>query len=247
MPVWKELHFMELPVGLVKPPPHLRGLSPVQAYDHYALPQIYAHYLCDRESTHRFQGRGRSREKTILTLCLNAGTYQPRVQGKLDAFAVAAQNGPLSYMQSKSKELLLGLKVLLKEYCPAAFRIGVLVRDCNWARRDPGSGKNALAVLESCLLVMVSLVGDQWENVEYIKTLVLALVTWQRWHSRTARCIHSEEYGEAMLSTLCAQCRIWTTITSLSGTTEIFVTLSQTLTRVEEPAVLTDEEVCDAV
>ena len=117
-------------------------------------------------------------EKTILPLCLNAGTFLPRVQANFDAFAIVAQNGPLNDMQSKSKDLLLGLKVLLKEYCPAAFRIGVLVRDCNWARRDPGSGKNALAVLESCLLVMLSLVGDQWENVEYIKTLVAALVTW---------------------------------------------------------------------
>ena len=77
---------------------------------------------------------------------------------------------------------------------------------------------------------MLSLVGDQWENVEYIKTLVAAPVTWQRWHSRAPGCIHSEEYGEAMLSRLCAQCRIWTTITSLSGTSEIFITLSQTLT-----------------
>ena len=34
-----------------------------------------------------------------------------------------------------------------------------------------------------------------------------------------------------MLSRLCAQCQIWTTITSLSGTSEIFVTLTQTLTR----------------
>ena len=32
------------------------------------------------------------------------------------------------------------------------------------------------------------------------------------------------------MSRLCAQCRIWTTITSLSGTSEIFVTLSHTLT-----------------
>ena len=90
---------MELPVALVKPPPHLGGLAPVQAYDHSALPQLYAHYLSDRESTHRFQGRGRSTnkgedmenvEKTILALCVNAGTYLPRVRAKLDAFAVAA-------------------------------------------------------------------------------------------------------------------------------------------------------------
>ena len=122
------------------------------------------------------------------------------------------------------------MKVLLKEYCPVAFRIGVLVTDCNWAGRDLVSGKNALAVLESSLLVMLSLVGDQWENVEYVKTLVAALVTWQCWHSRTPGCIHSEEYGEAMLSRVCAQCRIGTTITSVSGTSENFVTLSPTLT-----------------
>ena len=122
-------------------------------------------------------------EKTILAVGLNVGTYLPRVQAKLHAFAVAAQNGPLTDVQAKSKQILLGLKVLLKEYCPAAFRIGVVVRDCNSDGRDPGNGKNALAVLESCLLVMLSLVGDQWENVEYIKTSVAALVTWQRWHS----------------------------------------------------------------
>ena len=133
-------------------------------------------------------------------------------------------------MQAKSKELLLRLKVLLKEYCPAALRIGVLVRECNWARRDPGSRKNALAVVESCLFVMLPVVGDQWENVEYIKTLVAALVTWQRWHSRTPGCIHNEEYGEEMWSKLCAQCRVRTTITSLGGTSEIFVTLSQAMT-----------------
>ena len=132
-------------------------------------------------------------------------------------------------MQSKSKELLLWWKVLLKEYWGAPFRIGVLVRDCNWAGRDPGSGKNALAVLDSCLLVVLSLVWDHWEIVEYIKTLVAALRTWQSWHSRTPGCIHNEENGEAMLSRLFAQCRITTAITSLSGIPEIFVTLSQTL------------------
>ena len=37
-------------------------------------------------------------EKTILALCLNATTYVPRVQANRDAFAVAAQNGPLTAM-----------------------------------------------------------------------------------------------------------------------------------------------------
>ena len=76
------------------------------------------------------------------------------------------------------QELPLWLKVLLKSYCPTAFRFGVLVRDCNWAGRDPGRGKNALAVLESCLLVVLSFVGDQRENVQYMETWMAALVTW---------------------------------------------------------------------
>ena len=197
---------MDFPIALVKPPPHLRGWHPYKhmitlLYRNF-MPRIW---LIERVHTDFKEGDAvptkvklLHMEKTILALCLNAGTYLPRVQARFDVFAVAAQNGPLTDMQSKSKELFLGLKVLLNEYCPAAFRIGVLVRDCNWAGRDPGSGKNALAVLESCLLVMLSLVGDQWENVEYI------LVTWQRWHSRAPGCIHGEEYGEAMLSKLCA-------------------------------------------
>ena len=85
-----------------------------------------------------------------------------------------------------------------------------------------------MAGLESCLLVMLAIVGTEWENVEYIKTLVCALLTWQRWHSRTRGCIHKEEYGEAMLSTLCAQCQVWSTKTSLSGALEVFITLAHT-------------------
>ena len=80
-------------------------------------------------------------EETIRALCLNADTYLPRVQAKLDAFAVAVQNGPLMDVQPKSKELLLGLKVFFKGYCPAAFRIGVLVRECNGAGEIPEVGR----------------------------------------------------------------------------------------------------------
>ena len=108
-------------------------------------------------------------EKTILALCLNASTYLPRIQANLDALC----------SQPKISHLLFGGKskatALLMECCPAAVRVGVLVRDCNRAGRDQGTGKNALAVLESCLLVMLSFVGTQWENMEYMKTLVFWL------------------------------------------------------------------------
>ena len=62
------------------------------------------------------------REKTIPALCLNAGTYLPRVEAKLEAFAVEAQNGPLTNVQAQSKGLLLGLKVLLKQHLPTCIQ-----------------------------------------------------------------------------------------------------------------------------
>ena len=41
-------------------------------------------------------------EKTIMALCLDAGTYLPRFQAKLDAFAVAAQNLTISQLSEIS-------------------------------------------------------------------------------------------------------------------------------------------------
>ena len=123
-------------------------------------------------------------------------------EAKIDVPSLATRNRAAIDLEAKARQLLLGLQVLLKEYYPAALRIGVLARDCNRATRDPGSGKNALAVLESRLLGMLAVVGTKWKNVEYIKTLMCALLTWQRWHSRTPGCIHSKEYGEAMLTRL---------------------------------------------
>ena len=84
-------------------------------------------------------------EKTILARFLNASTYLPRVHAKVEAFDVAAQNRPLTDVQAESKQLLLGLKVLLKGCRPAAFRIGVLVQDCNWAGKRSGKCEECLS------------------------------------------------------------------------------------------------------
>ena len=97
---------MELPVALVKPPLHLRGLAPLQAYDHYPY-RNFMPIICLIERVHTYFKEGDAvptkvklllMEKTILVLWLNAGTYLPRVQAKLDAFVVAAQNGAVTDM-----------------------------------------------------------------------------------------------------------------------------------------------------
>ena len=42
-------------------------------------------------------------EKTILVLWLHAATYLPKVHAKIDAFRVAAQNGPLRTCRLKAR------------------------------------------------------------------------------------------------------------------------------------------------
>ena len=54
-------------------------------------------------------------------------------------------------------------------------------------------------MLESSLYITFAIVGIEWENVECIKTLVCAFMTWQGWHSPTPTCIHNEEYEEVMI------------------------------------------------
>ena len=43
--------------------------------------------------------------------------------------------------------------------------------------------------------------------MEYVKTIVVALLFWSWWHSSSLGCIHFEELGEALLSGLSAHCR----------------------------------------
>ena len=70
----------------------------------------------------------------------------------MDALSLALWNRAATDLEAKAKQLLLGVQVLLKECCLAAFRIAFLVLDCNWASRDPGGGKNWLAVLDPACL-----------------------------------------------------------------------------------------------
>ena len=89
----------------------------------------------------------------------------PKLQAKVDALTLATRNWAATDLEAKARQLLLGLQVVFKEYCPTAFSIGVLVQDCDWVGRDPSCRKNALAVLKACLRVMLAIVGAEWENL----------------------------------------------------------------------------------
>ena len=72
----------------------------------------------------------------MFAQCLNASAYLPRVRAKIDALTLATRKRPATHLEAKARQLLLGLQVILKEYCAAAFGIGVL------SSQDPTNWKN---------------------------------------------------------------------------------------------------------
>ena len=91
---------------------------------------------------------------------------------------------------------------LVNGYVPALFAIGWHVRNCNWGGREPGTAADAQECLLFCACLMLSLVGNQRARTEYLRTLCVALLTWQGWHSGLYGAMFSEEIPEASLSRL---------------------------------------------
>ena len=54
----------------------------------------------------------------------------------------------------------------------------------------------------SIVLMMNIIPSEKWLSTEYLRTNIVALLSWSDWHTRALGCLFSEEYGEAMLSRL---------------------------------------------
>ena len=122
--------------------------------------------------------------------------------------------------------LLDGLQTLMGVYCPAAFRIGVLVRELNWNGRQRGSGANAGEALEiSLLLLMVLCREEPAHQNEYVKTLVIALLGWQPYMAELYGCMHGEECGEALLSRLVAAMKRLVNWNTVDLVNQLFLTI----------------------
>ena len=93
--------------------------------------------------------------------------------------------------------MLLALKALLYTYCPAAFNIGTLVRECNWEGRGASTDIVAKQALEMPLLLMLNILKPEEQlATEYVKTTAVALLIWSQWHSSSLGYIQCEELGE---------------------------------------------------
>ena len=130
-------------------------------------------------------------------------------------------NAHISQLQ-KRLEQALAMELLITQYVPALFVVGHMVRNCNWDSRTAGTGVKAKEVLHQCLHILMKLSGEGAHGVEYIRTILCALMTWTPWHDNLPGCCFSEEINEAALSRLGGLCRRHPNVFSVADTWDLY-------------------------
>ena len=81
--------------------------------------------------------------------------------------------------------------------------LGHLVRECNWAGEENGTGSGAQEVLRLSLCVLRRLKRVPCDTVlKYERMIMCTLLYNSKWHQDLLGQAHSEEFGEGMLSKL---------------------------------------------
>ena len=89
--------------------------------------------------------------------------------------------------------------VMLFDFIPVLFILGVFMRNCNLSMQGFAPTLGGTIVQYALHMRVKSLFGEEHHN-EYVKTLVVALATWSKWHEQLPpRCL-SKEPCEALLS-----------------------------------------------
>ena len=76
-----------------------------------------------------------------------------------------------------------------------------LVRECNWAGENNGTGSRAQEVLQLSLCLLRRLHRGPCDTVlKYERTIMCTLLYNSKWHQDLRGRAHSEEFGEGMMS-----------------------------------------------
>lgn len=165
-------------------------------------------------------------EKLFAALLLAA----PRVKDQLRARLAQLREVDMTAQEMDDKRAILlkvlaALDALLHFYLPAVFRVGHKVRCCTWEGRVAGTGKWAKEAMEQCLVLLIHLLQDVLCKNEYVRTLAVALATWQPWMEKIPAVCFMEESCEAMLSRMGHRCDVYRTLHGYDKTYDLFLTL----------------------
>ena len=130
----------------------------------------------------------RHMEKTIVGLFLATAANKARLDSTTQ---VRMSNlAELSDAQRLGLKCLLALKALLYSYCPALLAVGVLVRECNWNGRSLHSSAAAKECIGMSTVLMMNIIpSEKWLGTEYLRTNIVALLSWSDWHTRALGCL----------------------------------------------------------
>ena len=163
-------------------------------------------------------------EKLFASLLLGAPKIKEQLKSRiasLEASAAEAHYGSRAILL----KVIKALDVLVHFFLPAVFRLGYKVRCCTWDGRSAATGGWAREIMEQCVLLMIHLLGDKDCKNEYIRTLAVALATWQPWMDKVPAVCFVEESCEALLSRMGHRCDVHRTLHGFDSTFDLFLTL----------------------
>lgn len=166
-------------------------------------------------------------EKVVAALLLATPNLRLQLDNRINDLQGQLSNGVDDEAGQRRRLLVLlkGLSSLLNFYLPCLFRLGFFVRCCTWEGHARGSGAIAKKICEEVLVVLIHLLKDKQAKNEYVRTLSIALLTWQPMMTDMPGVCFAEESCEAMLSRLSHRCEVYRHLHGLDATFNLFLTL----------------------
>ena len=145
----------------------------------YALVQPYYH-------TQNLE----SCKNLLLRCCLRHEGLRP-YRGKAQAATVISGRDKAHANRAAVANAVL---VLLSGWCPLLLYLGQLVRECNMAAENNGTGSRAQEVLQLSLLLLWRLRCGHCDNIlKYERKIIRTLLYSSKWHQDLPGQAHSEE------------------------------------------------------
>ena len=141
-----------------------------------------------QQKVHEFTRTSKARSQTSSTSSVysceyTSGSHSGAAQTGSGGDSAAHAGNAGREEAHRKLHLAQGLLRLCTEYIPACLALGWGVRQCHWASRKKGTAGVAKQVLQNSLHVSLRLFHGREHTVEYVRSIVWALITWTDWHS----------------------------------------------------------------
>ena len=161
-------------------------------------------------------------ERSIAGILKGAPHFLRQLRRKSNRLQAVANHGGTAMDRPKS-EVCKAMLNVLQNWCMLVLYCGLLLRQCNWSGRHPGSAIDAQNVLRLVFLLFTEIGSAAADPVAYVRTIGVALLHWQAFNSGLQRLCYVEEFDEVMLSRLASMNDRHTGAVTPSDVEDLFV------------------------